>query len=260
MARAARVPAHCGAFPSRGIRKRGPMKTRTALATWMAAALILSAAPAWSLDTPGDPAISAKDPEGVALPSRGKRKKKEEPAKQGQGPQQGPKKDEPAFEEAVKDFQKIDGLFTLWKKDDRYLMELKPDQMDKPYMLSVTRETGIGQGFLLAAQVLGENPVEFHKAGKKVQLLLKNPRFQAMTDADVKRAVDKSFSDSLAGAAKIESQPHPESKAILVDITPFFLTDVEGVGPFLGQVLQTPYNMDRENSYVSEAKVFQMNV
>jgi hypothetical protein len=236
------------------------MNTRTALASWMAAMLLMTAAPAWSVEVPGDPAVSAKDSEGKDLPARGKKKKKEEPAKQGSGPQQGPKKDEPAFDEVIKDHQKIEGLFTVWKKDDRYLMELKPDQMDKSFMVSVTRETGIGQGFLLAAMVLGENPVEFRKVGKKVQFLLKNPRFQAMDDPDIRRAVDKSFSDSLAGAAKIESQPHPESKAILVDVTPFFVTDVEGVGAFLGQVLQIPYNLDRENSHVAAAQGFPKNV
>src|SRR5688572_30810070 len=231
--------------------KRGPMKTRTALATWMIAGLLLTWAPAWSQDAPGAPAVSAKDSEGVDLPARGKKKKKkEEPAKSAPGPQQGP----------IKDHEKIDGLFTVYKKDDRYLLALKPDQLDTPFMVSVTRETGIGQGFLLAAQVLGENPVEFHKVGKRVQLLLKNPRFQAMDDPDIKRAVDKSFSDSLAGSAKIESQPHPDSKAILVDLAPFFATDVEGIGPFLGQVLQTPYNADRENSYVAAAKGFPMNL
>src|SRR5262245_20983161 len=228
---------------------RGPMRMRIALVTWLIAGLMLTGVPAWAQSAPAAPTVAAKDPEGKDLPERGKKKKKdkkEEDKKPAADQKAGPKKEEPTFEDTVKDYQKIDGLFTLWTKDGRYLMELKPEQLDKPFMVSVTRTSGIGQSFLLAAQVLGENPVEFRKVGKKVQALMTNPRFQAMDDPDIKRAVDKSFSESLVGSAKIESAPHPDSKAILVDIGSFFLTDVEGVGAFLGQVQQTPYNVDRE--------------
>ncbi|MGH9869141.1 MAG: zinc-dependent metalloprotease [Candidatus Polarisedimenticolia bacterium] len=236
------------------------MRKRIALVSWLIAGLILSGAPAWPQSAPADPAIAAKDSEGQEQ-SRWKKKKKDKEADKKAAADQkaGPKKEEPTFEDTTKDHQKIEGFFTLWTKDGRYLMELKPDQMDKPFMVSITRSSGIGQSFLLAAQVLGENPVEFRKVGKKVQAIMKNPRFQAMDDPDIKRAVDKSFSESLIGSAKIESAPHPESKSILVDVGSFFLTDVEGVGAFLGQVNQTPYNVDRENSYVSAAHGFPMN-
>src|SRR5688572_19466270 len=163
-------------------RMRGPMRKRIALVSWLIAGLILSGAPAWPQSAPADPTVTAKDPEGKDLPARGKKKKKdkEDDKKPAADQKSGAKKEEPAFEDTIKDHQKIEGLFTLWTKEGRYLMELKPDQIDSPFMVSVTRSSGIGQSFLLAAQVLGENPVEFRKVGKKVQAIMKNPRFQAM--------------------------------------------------------------------------------
>ncbi len=206
---------------------------------------------------PADPTVEAKDPEGAELPSRDRKaRRKEEEGKPG-GP--GAKPPEPPFEEVIKEAEKLEGLFTLYKKDDRYLLELKPDQLDREYMVSVTRERGLGSLFL-AAQVGMENPIRFRKVGKKVQLLWVNARFASDTDAEIRRAVARSFSDSLLGSSKIESQPHPDSKAILVDLNPFLLTDIEGVGQFLSNVLQSPHNLDRENSSLSTVKTFPKNV
>ncbi|HKY32356.1 MAG TPA: zinc-dependent metalloprotease [Candidatus Polarisedimenticolia bacterium] len=193
--------------------------------------------------------------------SRRKKKEKKEDDKKPAGQAAGPKKDElPPFDDVVKDAEMLEGLFTVYRKDDKIYLSLKPEHLEKDYMMSLTRETGIGQSWLLAAQVLDDGPVRFRKVGKKVQLLLRNQRFQAKDDPDIRRAVEKSFSDSLAGAAKIESQPHPETKAILVEVAPFVMSDVEGIGAWLGQVLQAPYNFDRENSSVSAAKTFPLNL
>src|SRR5262245_29444131 len=65
-------------------------------------------------DGAGEPAIAAKDPEGAELPSWGKKKKKEDekpPAAPGATGVRKP--EEPAYDEVVKDFDKIDGLFTV---------------------------------------------------------------------------------------------------------------------------------------------------
>ncbi len=219
--------------------------------------LLLPSRAVWARqqDPSPDPSIAAKDEEGAELPSRGKKKDKGKKAGHA-----GLKKEEPPFEEVIKEAEKIDGLFTVYKKDDRYLLEIKPDQLDKEFMVSITRETGIGQFFFLAAQMLGENPVTFRQVGKRVQLLLTNPRFSSEQDPDIRRAVGKSFSESLVGSAKIESQPHPDTKAVLIDLPTFFLSDVEGVGQILGNLFQSPCNLDRENSYVSGVKGFPMNV
>jgi hypothetical protein len=221
------------------------MRSRTWSAIALAALLAAGVAPR--------PAEAARNRKGDAKPGPA--------AGGGPGGPGGPGgKQEPSFEEAIKDYRRIPGLMDVYEKDGRYLVALKPDQMEKDFMVSVTRETGVGQFGLLAAQVLGDGPMRFRKVGKKVQLLMRNTRFTAQDDPDIRRAVERSFSDSLAGSATIQSQPHPESSAILVELGPLFISDVEGVGTFLGQTFQTPYGLDRENSALDSVKGFPMNV
>ena len=172
-----------------------------ALALACALALLMTGPRAFAQD---ESTIAAKDDEGVVLPSWGKKKDEPKPAAPG-GPTGVRKADEPPFEEIIKDAEKLDGLFTIFHKDDRYLMAIRPEQLDRDYMVSVTRETGIGESFLLAAQVLGDGPVRFHKVGKRIQMLWRNTRFTALEDPDIRRAVDKSFSDSLQGSSRIEA-------------------------------------------------------
>ena len=214
-----------------------------------------TAIPEYAADNPDAPA-------GPKKPSRKERReqKKKDAAKKKESESKEPEKKETSFADAIKDHETIHGLFTIHKKDDEYLLEIKPDQFDKQFMTSLTRETGIGETFLLGVQVLWDNPIYFKKIGKDVQLLLKNPRFTAMTDPEMARAVKRSFSDSLVGTSSIRSEPHPDTKAVLVDLSPYFLTDPEGAALFFGQVFQTPVMVDARNSFISDLRGFDKNL
>ncbi len=180
-----------------------------------------------------------------------------QPQGQAQGKPGGGSK---SFEDAIEGATRHEGLFTLYEKGGKYLMELRPEQLDTDYMVSITRETGIGQLGLLAAQVLGEIPIRFHKVGDGVQLLLRNTRFMALDDPDVRRAVDRSFSDSLHATSKIESEPHPKTEAVLVDAKAFFVADVEALGVFFAEQFKAAYIVDAGNSYLDGVKVFPRNI
>ncbi len=238
------------------------MKSRTSvslLAVFLAIAVI-GPARADGADMPSEPAVrAAKDAEGVELPDGGDKEKKEKKSSR-KKQDAGAEKKRPQFDEVVKDAEKIEGLFEVYEKDGRYLMAIKPDQLDKDYMASLTRETGVGEGFILATMVIGESPVRFVKVGENVQVLLRNTRFTAVDDEEIRRAVKRSFSDSLLGSSKIESEPHPKTQAVLVEMTPFFVTDVEGLEAFFVQFFQTPYSLDPKNSYVSRVKGFPANL
>src|SRR5262249_20604137 len=152
------------------------------------------------------------------------------------------KKDEPKekpFADVVKDFAVHEGLFNVYRKDDKTFLEIQPDQYDKPFMISLTRLNGVGEGAFLGNQMLDNYLVELHKVGKSVQLLAKNVMFRADADPAMKEAVDRSFADSLLGSAALASQPHPDRKSDLVDPSSFFLRDVERVGQFTDQVLHS---------------------
>src|SRR5688572_1010898 len=178
-----------------------------------------------------------------------------------QGAQPGapePPKDKP-FADIVKDAQVIKGLFTLYRTDDKVFLEILPDQLEKMYLLSLTFDSGLGERGFYAAAMAGEAPIVFHKQGKNIQLVAKNTRFIA--DAGpMRRAVDRSFSDSIMGMTKIESLPHPERKSVLIDLGALFLTDLPMLSYGREATFRIGYRVDPIDSNFGTLKAFPQNV
>lgn len=179
--------------------------------------------------------------------------KKEESAKKPETPPEKP------FADVVKDAKIIKGMFTFYQTEEKVLLEIQPDQFDKMYMLSLTCESGLGEGGFYAAEMCGETPVVFHKQSKNVQLIAKNTSFLAQDNSPMQRAVSRSFSDSILGSAKLESLPHPERKSVLIDLGGILLTDLPMMSYGLEQSFRIPYHFDPKNSYVGMLKAFERN-
>ena len=169
-----------------------------------------------------------------------------------------PPKDKP-FAEIVKDAQVIKGLFTLYRTEEKVFLEILPDQLDKVYLASLTIDSGLGERGFYAAAMAGEAPFVFHKLGKNIQLRVKNTRFIA-DDGPMRRAVDRSFSDSVLGLTKIESLPHPERKSVLIDLGALFLTDLPMLSFDLEATFRIPYRFEPRNSTFGTVKAFPQNV
>ena len=166
---------------------------------------------------------------------------------------------EKAFAEIVKDAQVIKGLFTLYRTDEKVFLELLPDQLEKVYLVSMTIDSGIGERGFYAAAMAGEAPIVFHKQGKNIQLRVKNSRFVA-DEGPMRRAVDRSFSDSVLGITKIESLPHPERKSVLIDLNALLLTDLPMLSYDLEATFRIPYRFEPKNSTFGSVKAFPQNV
>ena len=174
-------------------------------------------------------------------------------------------KDQPKeqpFDKAVKGARLIKGLFNVYVKDDdaKFYLEILPEQIDAPFLLNPTLVSGLGQGFLYPSDMLPEYVVAFHKNGKMIQLIHKNVLFRADESSTLHRAAALAAPDAIAAQAKIESQPHAERKSVLVDLGSLFLGDLEGMSVALHQVLEAPYQFDREGSALASAKGFPDNV
>jgi hypothetical protein len=167
---------------------------------------------------------------------------------------------EKPFAELIKDARAVNGLFNLYQTDEKVYLELAPDQFDRTYMASLTCESGIGERGFYAAQMCGELPIRFHKQAKNVQLVAENVRFRASESTAFHRAMDRSFSDSILGATKIESQPHPERKSVLIDLGALLLTDLPMQAYALEATFRMPYRFDARNSYFGAIKGFDTNV
>ncbi len=167
---------------------------------------------------------------------------------------------EKPFADLIKDARAVNGLFNLFQTDEKVYLEIRPDQFDKTFMVSLTCESGIGERGFYAAQMCGEVPVVFHKQAKNVQLVAKNTRFTAADSTAFHRAIDRSFSDSILGSTKIESLPHPDRKSVLVDLGAVLLTDFPMQAYMLEAAFRIPYRFDAKNSYFGAIKGFEKNV
>lgn len=163
------------------------------------------------------------------------------------------------FAETVKGADTIPGLFTLYRKEDKVFLEVRPEQFDRTYMFSVTCESGLGERGILASFMCGETAFSFHKSGTNVQMLLRSPIFTAAPDKPIRRAVDRSFASSVLGSTKIVSLPHPERKSELVELGPLLLTDVPMLAFELERTYRIPYRFDAKNSSFELLKSFEHN-
>ncbi len=172
----------------------------------------------------------------------------------------------------MKDAKKIDGALTLWQKDDKVWIELKPDDFGRPMLFAPKIARGIGEHGLFGGTMIGpygrygrQQLVEFKRVHNLVQLLARNTGFSAKDHTPEARAVQAGFSPSLVGSAAVASQPHPDRKSILIEANSLFMTDMLGLGIALQRQYRQGYGFDGRNSSFSAVRgkpdqvVFEVN-
>jgi hypothetical protein len=167
---------------------------------------------------------------------------------------------EKSFADTVKDLKVLPGLFTLYQNDEKLYLEILPAQLDQVHMFNVTCESGIGDGDFFGGEMCGETPFVFHKLGKNIQLLAKNPRYTAQAGTPMARTVARSFSDSVLGNLAILSAPHPERKSLLIDIGSWLLSDIPFMTYRLELAFRLNYRFDAKNSSLGATKAFPRNL
>ncbi len=205
-------------------------------------------------------AASAQDAPQTAAVKKEANAAKPDEAKKPEGPKPA---EEKSFEETVKDMEVIKGMFTFYRKadEDKVLLEITPDQLDKIFLFAATLEQGVGERGVYSAQQGADFPFYFRRIGKSIQMVMKNTNFTAEKGTPQERFMAKSFPDSILGSAKIVSKPQPERKSILIDLAELFVTDMPGFAPGLSQVYQpTVYHFDKGNSFIGAIKAFPENV
>ena len=156
--------------------------------------------------------------------------------------------------EVIKGFSRQPGYLSVYKKDERYLLELKESDFKQPFFFSTQRSRGIGERWLWSGMMLESGIGAFVRLSDRVQWVERNPRFVAPTNKALQFAVHDSFSDSLRGAAPILSLPHPETRAILIDLNALVLSDFSGTASQLQSTYRQPYQFDRANSLIQQIR------
>ncbi|MBK6852747.1 MAG: zinc-dependent metalloprotease [Burkholderiales bacterium] len=167
----------------------------------------------------------------------------------------------PAFATVIKDAQKSDGSFTIWKKDEKVWLELAEKDFGAPLFLSPKLAAGIGEGRLLGGSMAGAlggvaqpQVVEFRRVFHQVQLIARNTAYVAKDGTPAARAVKAAFSSSLVNSVPVASQPHPERKTVLIDASSLFAGDLLGLGMLLQRSYRQSYSWDGRNSAMVQAR------
>ncbi|HSW26690.1 MAG TPA: zinc-dependent metalloprotease [Burkholderiaceae bacterium] len=167
----------------------------------------------------------------------------------------------PAFATVIKDAKKIDGALTLWQKDDKVWIELAPRDFGKAMLFAPKIAQGIGEAGLFGGTMIGpygrygrQQLVEFRRVHNQVQLLARNTEFRAPERTPEGRAVQAAFSPSLVGSAAVASQPHPDSKAVLIEANGIFVNDLLGIAIALQRTYRQGYAFDGRNSAITAVR------
>ncbi len=159
------------------------------------------------------------------------------------------------FAEVIKDAKEQPGLFTLWTKDEKVWIELKPEQFGQLYYLQSNMSRGVMSDFgaSMARSMLRGNIITFKKIGNNVQLIARNFSQYAKPATPIALATAEGTSDSLLASAAIASAPHPDKKTVLVEANALLLGDIPMLTYTFDAVYRAGYSLDRANSYFSEA-------
>ncbi|MDH4191061.1 MAG: zinc-dependent metalloprotease [Betaproteobacteria bacterium] len=171
---------------------------------------------------------------------------KNTPAATGTNAKPAPASPKP-FDEVIKDAKEIPGYITLYQKDEKVWIELRPEHFGTPYYLSINRTRGLGERFIYPFMLRG-HLVEFKRIGPLVQLIARNRRATAQAGTPLAAALEQSFTDSLLGSGAIASAAHPERKSVLVEANALFLTDLPGSATQLETAFRLPYAFDAHQS------------
>lgn len=176
------------------------------------------------------------------------------------------KKDIPwkPWAEVTKDAQQLHGLFTAYLKRDNVYLDLKPDQFDQDLLLVTELSQGLGDFGLDGGTDMRSDLVRFHRTGTKVELWIVNPYLTATPGTPMARTVAYSFGASLAYAFPIASV-HDTTNEVLIDLTPFIVSDWADVGGYFDFIVQAlnvrgGVSLDRERSAFQGLRMFPTNL
>ena len=184
-----------------------------------------------------------------------------------------PKKDK-TIEEVVKDYEKIPGFLTLYRKRetgrDTIYAEVREDQLGKLLMLQTTASTGNGDE-LIAGDPISDIIFKLTKLqDDRVVITIPNWYFRADPKTPLGRAVKRSFPEGYLQSFKIEGR-QADRKSLLIDMSDFFRGDFAqisqalngggvGGGGIPGLSPGAMYSLDREKTYITTIKNFPENL
>ncbi|MFD2167621.1 zinc-dependent metalloprotease [Thalassotalea euphylliae] len=153
------------------------------------------------------------------------------------------------------------GFFSYYIDDQTGKVYLEIDAFDQPFLFQSSMPHGIGSNDIgLDRGQLGDTRiVQFERVGDKVFLRQLNTYYRANSDNTLERqAIDEAFASSIIWGFKVAES---DKDKVVVDYTPFLLSDIHGVGERLKNTKQGNFKVDatRSGLYKKRTKTFPKN-
>jgi hypothetical protein len=132
------------------------------------------------------------------------------------------------FNKTVQGAKVYEGLFRLHQKDDKLYAEIKPEQLNRPFLCPIA----IARGMAMGGYTLnfGEQWVlVFKRVGDKVHLIRRNVHYQAKPGSPLAKAVETTYTDSVLMSLRIVSI-NPMFQSLLINLNDVFMTDFAQLG------------------------------
>lgn len=136
------------------------------------------------------------------------------------------------FENVVKGAKVFDGLFRLHLKENHLYCEIKPHQLNRPYLCPISIARGMGMG----GHTLNFDEqwvLLFKRVNDNIHLVRRNVRFQAKPGSPAAHAVETTYTDSVLKSIRIVTI-NPQQQSAVIDLGDIFMTDFAelGIGSF----------------------------
>jgi len=167
------------------------------------------------------------------------------------------------IEQKTSGMEKLPGFFTCYWDAREGKIWLQVDKWNAPFLYYESLPNGVGSNDvgLDRGQPGKTNVVHFERIGPRVLLVAENERYRAITDdLEQQTAVQQAFAQSVLWGFESAAETE-DGKSILVDATPFFLSDAHEVASRLATLKQGAYHVDASRSaiYLPRTKNFPEN-
>jgi hypothetical protein len=165
------------------------------------------------------------------------------------------------IEQKTAGMQKLPGFFTCFWDAREGKFWLQIDKWNTPFLYYETLANGVGSNDvnLDRGQPGKTSVVHFERSGPRILLVAENESYRAITDdLEQQSAVQQAFAQSVLWGFEAAAE---SDGTVLVDATPFFLSDVHEVAAKLAALKQGTYRVDASRSaiYLPRTKNFPEN-
>jgi hypothetical protein len=174
-----------------------------------------------------------------------------------------PRTDRKTIVEKTAGMQKLPGFFTYYWDAREGKLWLQIDKWNMPFLYYESLPNGVGSNDigLDRGQPGKTTVVHFERIGPRILLVAENEKYRAITDdLEQQAAVKQAFAQSVLWGFEAAAEDDG-GDSVLVDATPFFVSDAHEVASKLSAIKQGTYHVDPSRSaiYLPRTKNFPEN-